>query len=154
MNQLSSQPEPLLVAGPVIGWRLWKSEKSRDHLVSLCTDTVWKRGQTIRAQCHWGFGHPCCKEPPTLKCLCGIWAVKTPEQLDGISHWCSTSFLRSGQVKLWGRVLEYVDGYRAEYAEPVWESVQELGKSHHQMGCDIMQDSLLGTLLESAPLFP
>ena len=53
--------------------------------------------------------------PPERECSCGIYAAKT----DGVNFqsYASDSTVY-GEVYLWGKVQEYTDGYRAEFAYP------------------------------------
>ena len=63
-----------------------------------------------------------------LSCGCGIWAFKT--RLQALEMMVAMPFdaegLCYGQVQLWGRVIEHTEGYRAEWAEPVWGSLRPL----------------------------
>lgn len=55
---------------------------------------------------------------PKSGCTCGLHAVKT---FDAAKSWGATWSQKQqiiGKVVLWGTVLEYEDGYRAEYAYP------------------------------------
>lgn len=73
--------------------------------------------------------------PPVLACECGIYAYKTLADAearvsDGV--WFSlkpgTMGRAWGCIKLWGRLIEHEDGYRAEFAYPsaLWCESAEL----------------------------
>jgi hypothetical protein len=52
-----------------------------------------------------------------MHCSCGIYAMKNEERL--VEWWwlCEPAVCY-GIVRLWGRIIEHEDGYRAEYAYP------------------------------------
>jgi hypothetical protein len=52
---------------------------------------------------------------PIDNCQCGIYAFKTPYKLRK-DNYLNQSLL--GEVWLWGKVIEYTMGFRAEYAYP------------------------------------
>lgn len=58
--------------------------------------------------------------PPTVPvkgCSCGIYAYASPERMFTSAE--GVLFRRViGEVKMWGKVWEHEDGYRAEYARP------------------------------------
>lgn len=55
---------------------------------------------------------------PCLDCACGVYAVKTNESCSRWGHARWDRPVIHGRVWLWGSVLEFEDGYRAEYAYP------------------------------------
>jgi hypothetical protein len=93
---------------PIVGYRGWLFHPEVDRLMSG-TKEVWHPGRAMKAKCL------CLNKPahtsPQEDCTCGIYAVKLREDLfDGFSIY--------GEVYLWGKVIEYTHGYRAEYAYP------------------------------------
>ena len=115
---------------PIIAWRLWVMKGSASdldswNLGSVSHDTRWPGQRGLEAVCLEEFDqletdeftHP---EPaPVLRCTCGIYALKTP---DALTEW--TSYLAGGkifvmgEVSLWGKVLKFEQGYRAQFAYP------------------------------------
>ena len=78
-----------------------------DRYLSLFYPTKWRVGETGTVQCYYTRhteGHN-----PATSCTCGIYADMgyRPE-----NHRESVAFV----VALWGRVLIYEHGYRAQYA--------------------------------------
>lgn len=93
-------PTPVLVAGPILAWRLWKLR----HDGVLLSVTQYH---------HWPIGAPMRGDPSHSGE--GIHAMKMRDLLatHPYGHECVT-----GEVALWGRVVEHQHGYRAEYAYP------------------------------------
>lgn len=63
-------------------------------------------------------------EAPQPECDCGVWAVKTEEQMLGVLARYSrqkavAQTFAYGRVQMWGRVFEHNLGYRSQYARPV-----------------------------------
>jgi hypothetical protein len=52
-----------------------------------------------------------------MHCSCGIYAMKSEERLI-TWWWLYEAAVCYGIVRLWGRLIEHEDGYRAEYAYP------------------------------------
>jgi len=83
----------------------------------------WRPGEPLEARCRLSeFGHwrrhstnlrP--HDAPHLKCTCGIYASKGLEHLRRAGYQRS---LISGQVQLWGTLVEHQHGWRAQYAYP------------------------------------
>ena len=94
---------------PIVGYRCWKWNGTK--LVSL-NDEAWPPGKSLVADCKHSNGR---HQPPHKGCECGIYAAKSPEQLKGMEH---VDPLISGEVNLWGTVVEHEFGWRAQYAYP------------------------------------
>lgn len=103
---------------PVIAWRQW-SLPELDQLAAIANPYQWPRKAAPRAVCAAGhnvytgslmtYGGKSHGLTPDEHCMCGYWALKQmPEQ----------SYAVVGTVKLWGRVVEGADGYKAQYAYP------------------------------------
>jgi hypothetical protein len=101
-------PPPVLVAGPIIAWRLWKIRQD-GILLSVSANAAWPTGAPMQGEPdsagEWGGNN-----------RYGIYAMKTRELLTGHAYGRDCLV---GQVALWGRVVEHQHGYRAEYAYPV-----------------------------------
>jgi hypothetical protein len=86
---------------------------------------VGRCGQVQSAEAHIVDG--CFVSAPAFRCDCGIHALKTLARAEQRAHGNSGMFAISfgftdvqvwGAVKLWGRIIEHTDGYRAEFAYP------------------------------------
>jgi DNA-binding CsgD family transcriptional regulator len=119
---------------PIVGYRCWQWDGSR--LLSL-NGQRWSPGSPLAARCHHSHSYPLAgrlwrtgrlpsnfqqgfkpgpRQAPLADCTCGIYALKTGEQLGefGEAHWRGIS----GEVYLWGTIIEHSHGYRAQYAYP------------------------------------
>ena len=93
---------------PVVGYRVWQWDSS--NLKSL-NGELWCPGQPLVAQCRRASPH----QPPRLECTCGIYSAKSRTQLAGMGlKACGVS----GEVYLWGNVVEHRLGWRAQFAYP------------------------------------
>lgn len=71
-----------------------------------------------RCRCRLGFAR---HDPPRARTRCGIYAVRERPLLDRLLASLPGPGLLPlaiGRVSLWGRVVENVDGWRAEFAYP------------------------------------
>jgi hypothetical protein len=105
---IAAKPKPLeraFVAGPILGWRLWRTTPD-GTLMSVYKNVLWPAGIPLRAV-------P--KNPDE-----GVYALKDPTKLDGLVYTLTAdqSGMVVGQVALWGTVIEHEHGYRAQYAYP------------------------------------
>lgn len=95
------------------------------YLVSL-NGTPWFPNRAFRAACEMRpapsaltlAGGRDSHAIPSLDCTCGVYAVRRREYLSEIVSAGYGLSLTIGQVALWGWVLEYEHGYRAEFAYP------------------------------------
>ena len=128
MNQ---SPRELYIE-PTIAWRKWLVDTRDCLLRSLFKDSVWIPGQRFQARCQRDRGMlhasgPSCGFAPNKRCVCGIYAVKSRDELrrygkhrnpyermQEIPHTLTVV----GHVSLWGRIIETEHGYKAEYAYP------------------------------------
>lgn len=139
---------------PIVAWRSWLvleaprvARKSRRRYVeamalsSYNSHVFWPPRKPMRAHClaAWrGLGQSArfTREPhsaPHLAGMCGIYAVK---RASGCPKWGGRPEKHPvvyGQVALWGRVLEFQEGYRAEFAYPVelWVLPRDWGSEEH-----------------------
>lgn len=118
-------------ATPILAWRTWKIDSGQ--LGSPTRDCLWPAGAKLEAKCIFTlqdaarrlmqsykdiYGidfldpHDSHGSSPCDDCLCGIYALKDPEE---IFNYRGVVF---GEVKLWGKVIEGEKGYRAQFAYP------------------------------------
>lgn len=96
--------------GYVTAYRLWEVD-SYGYLCSTTSGYRWPAGAPIVAQCLDNYAvHD---QTPDFKCVCGIYALKSPYPE------CSSGDYIGGTVALWGYVVEHEIGYRAEKAYPL-----------------------------------
>jgi hypothetical protein len=107
-------------AVPILAWRIWRLRSDPDRglveplLESCVYGDPWPPGEAFAAAC---ADHP----GPTTACGCGIYAVTSRETALEWARWAQSALphpIVIGQVQLWGRVLPYSAGYRAELAYP------------------------------------
>lgn len=111
------------VPGFIEAWRLWRVTPEFG-LKSLWRSWLWQPMDRVEAICQNGGDPPCCWDEHR----CGIYAWKTREKAE--SEWASRYMrtrdndlcLAIGRVRLWGRVIEQEEGWRAQYAYPdfIW----------------------------------
>ena len=126
------------VAGYAVGWRIWTSEKPPlPACLSSLRGTRWPHRTPLIAGCRTKDVLPSfdpqyrtrLHDTPDESCTCGIYAVRTEEQLvsEHVGLTTSALIMRQmasefpvnhiiGKVALWGKVIEYTDEFRAEYA--------------------------------------
>ena len=101
-----------------MGWRLWHVDD--DRLLSWTRGAAWPAGERMEARCRRLFGHAP-HEAPQSRHSCGIYALRTREQAAALLHELPRRLRKPialGRVSLWGRVIENVGGWRAQYAYP------------------------------------
>lgn len=124
-----NHPEPELELSfdtePIIGWRVWtirlyerRGGIIEHHLHALNSGGGhWRPGQRMEAECRHGI-----HDAPWPSCQCGLWAVRDRETAEQQQTWGATPSVSGwtcvGKVAMWGRVLEFERGYRAQYAYP------------------------------------
>ena len=100
------------------GFRTWGICRDGDKFVLASMGgpliETWPACEKLTARCLAGMIHAA----PFPTCKCGIHAVDTKEYIkNSKNNVIRRTFL--GEVKLWGNVLEYSDGVRAEFAYPI-----------------------------------
>jgi hypothetical protein len=118
------RPEPEKRIGILTGWRCWTVLREEGLLRPIYQrGMVWNPRQSYEAFCavadkptgQRGDVHPV----PWATCRCGIWAVCHPMLLQEVSwDWKDNETLVVGQVALWGRVIEFERGWRAQFGYP------------------------------------
>lgn len=121
-------------AEALVGLRLWYFGQGEPELRSLGDRPPWPAGRAAVAVCYhlpsrMNQGeyrdfqpHPA----PQRRCGCGIYALKAQEAVCELRRsyahrWSAAAALAtfvSGEVSLWGKLIEHEGGYRAEYAYP------------------------------------
>lgn len=106
---------------PVVGWRSWgllPHDPTEPRLAPFAGELAgWPAGVATTAVCPGQTGEP--HAAPRVGCSCGLYAHKTIGQLwAGHPPMVNAPAVAWGTVALWGRVLEYETGYRAEYGCP------------------------------------
>ena len=118
--------EAPLLAEPVVGWRPWHVTRRNGelHLASWSRSAVWPAAERMEARC-WlnlggGFLHPE-HDAPRLGHSCGLYALRTRrlaeallQEVGRLGLVSGRRLLALGRVSLWGRVIENVDGFRAQ----------------------------------------
>jgi hypothetical protein len=123
---------PDLFAGPaLVGWRSWRvmsfQRLGEPDSIRLCAcgtnglPKVWEPRQAMRAVCgKFNSTH----DAPWEDCHCGFYAYREKSAAeDHLATFADSNGKRVlgwafGRVSLWGRIVEHVDGWRAEYAYP------------------------------------
>jgi hypothetical protein len=93
---------------PVIGHRVWRWDLA--GLKSLNGER-WHPGQAMTARCRASNQH----QPPQESCSCGIYSARSLDQLRWRGY---AAFAISGEVHLWGTIVEHELGWRAQFAYP------------------------------------
>jgi hypothetical protein len=104
----------------ILGWRIWRlrtdfeRERVEPVLESCVYGDLWPAQETFAADC---LRHA----QPAPECGCGIYAVASREKAFEWATWAQSALphpIVLGQVQLWGRILVYSAGYRAELGYP------------------------------------
>lgn len=118
--------EPRKSKNPLVGWRMWDilpNNPTQLRSLSNAKDTSWQHMVPQIGTCNGAdpndiTDHVC----PSWEHRCGVHAVK---ELSQVKKWGApqvgntSSYLRViGEIELWGRVLEYEQGFRAEWGYP------------------------------------
>jgi hypothetical protein len=125
---MSDEQAPLII-GPVIGMRAWRVTEKNDRwrLTGYIHRTVWPAGEPLVASClNTTLARYRAHFAPKETCTCGIYgAAKITTLRDyaqplGRDGWMpqSVEMIVVGTARLWGRVVEHTQGYRASHAYP------------------------------------
>lgn len=110
---------------PVIAWRTWRY--AGGHLQSLIRACEWQHRERLEAGCRpiqnmyapWiPPSPPADHKSPQETCKCGIYALKTLDNTPAYILGSSYHTRVTGEVYLWGKIIEGEEGYRAQYAYP------------------------------------
>jgi hypothetical protein len=98
----------------VVGWRYWQVSARSGHLTSVTQKRVeWPPGHVLVARCT-GAGHAA----PDPSCDCGIYGARDLDTLREHGLCLAPEILIVGTVELWGKVIDDVSGWRAEFGAP------------------------------------
>jgi len=98
----------------IVGYKVWQLDGN--SLISTAMDYEWRKGENIATHSDDDiYHHPLGENVPVLQCLCGFYAMKSPEELKGFLTEGSSHIM--GRVALYGKVIECELGYRAEKAQ-------------------------------------
>ncbi|HEX8769358.1 MAG TPA: hypothetical protein VF711_01175 [Acidimicrobiales bacterium] len=101
-------------AESVSGWRYWQISGRSGHLRSVTQKRIeWPPGHVLVARC-LGAGH----QAPDPSCDCGIYGARDLDTLREHGLCLAPEVLIVGKVALWGRVIDDVSGWRAEFGAP------------------------------------
>lgn len=126
-----SQLDRPLFAEPFLAWRAWNLVEAGSRLRSIVYEHVWEPGERVEAECARprpeGVApyHPA----PDEGCRCGVYGSLDPDHLRSYvqemrwnprPHGRMTVIMPRvfGLVSLWGTIVEYTKGYRAQFAYP------------------------------------
>lgn len=99
----------------MVGWRYWQVATRSGHLTSVTQKQVeWPPGHVVVARCA-GAGHAA----PDPSCECGIYGARDLDTLREHGLCLAPAILIVGTVALWGKVVDDVSGWRAEFGAPL-----------------------------------
>lgn len=104
-------PDVLTFPEAFIGWRGWRLDPHTLRLRSINTEVEWEPCKHVEAICPKSRRHPV----PLMNCTCGFYSTKSLEQLRENNYHAMGAF---GQVRVWGRVIEYSEGFRSQFCYP------------------------------------
>lgn len=104
-----------------VAWRVWRlgavvlPNGTTDVFLRSCVRPgYWRARDRFEASCS---RHTL----PDLRCECGVYAVRERAQAEDWASWARSALpnpIVLGRVSLWGKVLQFSDGFRAQYAYP------------------------------------
>lgn len=127
---------------PLVGYRAWGCTAD-GALLSLNNATEWPGREPLKASCSMNSAVPFLPQPtlsqglqdrwkqlaeesqqeliashgvPRAECSCGVYAAKSDLSLHFRSY--AETQVIWGEVYLWGKIQDYTEGYRAEFAYP------------------------------------
>ena len=125
-KQLAREDVPMYIE-PYRSYRCWQVlvEENPVTLKSISYSTKWPAREAFHATCmtqvYRGFSatEPIGHDTPSLHHVCGIYSVKEGVK-DRLEEWCrNKKHVVYGVVLVWGKVLEFEEGYLSEYAYPL-----------------------------------
>ena len=127
------QEAPTYVS-PILAYRAWKSIHRG---VEGITGVAWPPHEPLVACCT-GEGQGS-HQTPGLDCYCGMWGFKTVAEMESAVRGYDGIPLVFGRVYLWGRVIEWEHGWRAQYAYPAefWTDRNDLAYLRDYYGIPI-----------------
>jgi hypothetical protein len=106
---------------PFMAWKGLRADQD-GQLYSPAMETPWPAAAPLEATCDTDPKH----SPPVETCRCGVYGVKTFEDLAAAGYNWSAEYEEDGlhfvavvaKIKLWGRIRRGTTGFRAEFAYP------------------------------------
>lgn len=140
---------------PIVGHRLWKLQKAYDYegkaawrLRSWGVNVLWSPGERNSAMCLANTKSPRSSsegaeswhDSPGRHCRCGIWAFKSyyDERLQMEKG--KVALYVSGEIFLWGNVIETSGGYRGKFAYPKTLTIVSSGFLSHEKSVKIAKE--------------
>jgi hypothetical protein len=104
-----------------VGWRGWKVTENGLLQAIVHDEAIWQPGVPTQAVCYKGKRHPV----PFMNCTCGFYATKTLTALQENGYHLDGAF---GTVSYWGKMIDFTDGFRAQFAYPreIWVPYSKL----------------------------
>ena len=93
---------------PVVGYRVWHWDSTG---VNSLNGAHWLPRNPFLAECKAQR----CHEAPHEGCTCGVYAAKSVDHLHRTGY---EQYGVTGEVYLWGTVVEHEQGWRAQFAYP------------------------------------
>lgn len=141
MIEAKWQPDPppelelMFDTEPIVGWRIWRIVDFQrrggiieKRLAPLAAQQSWAPRERFEARCTRTGLYSMTRqverhEAPWRDCDCGVWALRDRAAAEGKGFTDARQSLHDGTacigpVNLWGRVMEFRLGYRAQYAYP------------------------------------
>ena len=131
----------------ILGWRAWnvQTDSTKPRLWSVThSATYWVPGEPMVATCGDDSHCPKSKDGsvPGEECQCGLYSAKNRKHLTGMGYHRydadAGTFSVMGTVRLWGKVIEGSQGWRAECGYPhelfvpfeAWRFAKSLGETY------------------------
>lgn len=130
-----------ITAEPIEGFRIFTVDVNKLRLAALTSNKMLVEPGENHSLCRLAGGHEI--HEPTPKCSCGFYVVKSRRGIHlaypgmARSVMCGPDnygmFFRPGakdtsyasaRVRIWGRIIEHENGYRAEWMEVLGQSIQ------------------------------
>lgn len=119
---------------PIEAYRGWQVHDD-GTLFAVNQQQNWPPGEAAEASCRVGHPHTA----PDENCACGFYSAT---ELGDIQT-ATTDVICWGRVALWGKVIKYTRGYRAQYAYPLALTIYDA-----RPGASVKQTEQLACLIE------
>lgn len=133
-----------ITAEPIEGFRIFTVDVNKLRLAAVTNTRLFVEPGENHSLCRISHGHEI--HEPTAQCSCGFYVVKSrrgihlayPGMARSIvgnpedcyiggwltsGRWKDTTYA-SARVRIWGRIIEHENGYRAEWMEVLGQSIQ------------------------------
>jgi hypothetical protein len=119
----SAIPSAGIRAGEIIGHRLWRiiRHEGTDWLGSLANWRLWVPGEPMRGSTREVVARVISSKDFSVREIwggvyCYATSARLSQEICYWGHWDGTPLV-CGTIKTWGDVVEYEEGYRAEFAK-------------------------------------